>query len=285
MRIGVIVLPEHPWRRARQVWRRVEELGFAHAWTYDHLTWRTFRDEPWYGAVPTLTAAAGVTERIRLGTLVASPNFRHPVPFATELVTLDDVSGGRLLLGIGAGGSGYDAEMLGHPPWSPAERADRFGEFVTVLDRLLVEQRLTYRGRYYSAEEARAVPGCVQQPRVPFYVAGSGPRGMRLAARLGQGWVSLAEPARIGALVARFEAACVQVGRDPAEPARLVQSDSHEQRPLASIEAFRDAVGRYRELGFTDLVVHYPRADAPFRAEPAVLEQVAAELVDGAVTT
>jgi alkanesulfonate monooxygenase SsuD/methylene tetrahydromethanopterin reductase-like flavin-dependent oxidoreductase (luciferase family) len=277
MRVGVIVLPEYPWRRAAAVWRRVEELGFAHAWTYDHLTWRSFRDLPWYGAVPTLTAAAAVTSRIRLGTLVASANFRHPVPFATEVVTLDDVAGGRLTLGLGAGGSGYDAAMLGQPPWAPAERAERYAEFVTVLDRLLTEQALTYRGRYYSADQARAVPGCVQRPRVPFYLAASGPRGMRLAARLGQGWVSLAEPERIGDLVARFEAACAAAGRDPAEPARLVQSDSNDQRPLASLEAFRDAAGRYAELGFTDLVVHEPRAEPPYQADYAVLEQVAAE--------
>ena len=101
------------------LWRRAEALGFDHAWTYDHLAWRSLRDSPWFGAVPTLTAAAMATERIRLGTLVASPNFRHPVPFATELVTLDDISGGRLTLGIGAGGDGWDATMLGQVAWSP----------------------------------------------------------------------------------------------------------------------------------------------------------------------
>ncbi len=73
-----------------------------HAWTYDHLTWRNLRDGPWFGAVPTLAAAALVTSRIRLGTLVASANFRHPVPFAKELMTLDDLSHGRFTLGVGA---------------------------------------------------------------------------------------------------------------------------------------------------------------------------------------
>ncbi len=80
------------------------------------------------------------------GTLVASPNFRHPVPFARELVTLDDVSGGRLTLGIGAGGGGWDAVMLGQDPWSPSERAERFAEFLDVLDRLLREPEASYRG-------------------------------------------------------------------------------------------------------------------------------------------
>src|SRR4029450_8891063 len=136
MRLGVVILPELPWPDARVQWRRAEELGFEHAWTYDHLAWRSLRDAPWFGAVPTLAAAATVTDRIRLGTLVASPNFRHPVPFARELVTLDDVSRGRFTLGIGAGGTGWDATMLGQARWSARERGERFVEFVELLDRL-----------------------------------------------------------------------------------------------------------------------------------------------------
>src|SRR5207244_4600433 len=106
MRIGVLILPELPWSTAQSLWRRAEELGFDHAWTYDHLAWRSLRDEPWFGAVPTLTAAATATTRIRIGPLVASANFRHPVSFAKELLTLDDISGGRLTVGLGAGGEG-----------------------------------------------------------------------------------------------------------------------------------------------------------------------------------
>ena len=92
MRLGVLILPDRPWTEAQATWRRAEDLGFHHAWTYDHLTWRGLRDSPWHAAIPTLTAAALVTSRIRLGTLVASPHFRHPVAFAKELVTLDSIS-------------------------------------------------------------------------------------------------------------------------------------------------------------------------------------------------
>src|SRR3954451_23788518 len=105
MRVGVIVLPEHPWAKARAEWQFLEECGFAHAWMYDHLAWRTMADRPWYATVPTLTAAALVTERIALGTWVTSPNFRHPITLAKELLSLDDISGGRILAGIGAGGT------------------------------------------------------------------------------------------------------------------------------------------------------------------------------------
>jgi alkanesulfonate monooxygenase SsuD/methylene tetrahydromethanopterin reductase-like flavin-dependent oxidoreductase (luciferase family) len=130
LQVGVLILPDHRWSVAARTWIRAEQLGFAHAWTYDHLTWRGHRDLPWFGAIPTLTAAAMATQSIALGTLVASPNFRHPVPFAKDLITLDDVSGGRLIAGIGAGADGWDTTMLGAPPWGRRERTERFEEFV-----------------------------------------------------------------------------------------------------------------------------------------------------------
>jgi alkanesulfonate monooxygenase SsuD/methylene tetrahydromethanopterin reductase-like flavin-dependent oxidoreductase (luciferase family) len=286
MRVGVCILPEHPWATGREIWRRAEGLGFAHAWTYDHLAWRSLRDSPWYSAVPILTAAAAVTERLRLGTLVASPNFRHPVPFARELLALDDVSGGRLTLGIGAGGLGYDTEMLGQDPWSPRERADRFVEFVTLLDRLLREPEVSSAGEYYSAVEARTYPGCVQSPRIPFAVAAAGPRAMRLAATVGDCWVTTgdraygdaAAPAE-GARVVReqmdrLDAACAAVGRDPATLDRLVLTGPALQAGTGSADEFADALGRYEAVGVTDLVVHWPRAADPYRGDVEQFERV-----------
>src|SRR5690348_13376960 len=105
LRVGVVILPDLSWEGSRRRWREAEQRGFHAAWTYDHLSWRTLRDGPWHGAVPLLAAAAGVTERIRLGTLVTSPNFRHPALLAKDVMTLDHISGGRFELGIGAGGT------------------------------------------------------------------------------------------------------------------------------------------------------------------------------------
>ncbi|MFD8740946.1 LLM class flavin-dependent oxidoreductase, partial [Streptomyces sp. NPDC059618] len=137
LRLSTVILPYQRWNEGgRSPWTRAEQLGFHSAYTYDHLSWRTFRDGPWFGALPTLTAAAAVTDRLRLGTLVTSPNFRHPVTLAKELISLDDISGGRVTLGIGAGGTGFDATALGQEPWTPRERADRLAEFVPLLDRL-----------------------------------------------------------------------------------------------------------------------------------------------------
>jgi alkanesulfonate monooxygenase SsuD/methylene tetrahydromethanopterin reductase-like flavin-dependent oxidoreductase (luciferase family) len=287
MRLGVVILPEMSWRDGAGLWRRAEALGFDHAWTYDHIAWSSLRDSSWFGAVPTLAVAATVTERMRLGPLVASPNFRHPVPFARELITLDDVSGGRFVLGIGAGGQGWDATVLGQQAWSPRERADRFAEFVELTDLLLRNPTTTYEGRFYSAQDAPMRPGCVQTPRIPFAVAATGPRGMRLAAEYGETWVTTGDrrpsdallDARTGAdvvraQIARLEEACDAIGRDPSTLKRLVLTGPELDGGLASVESFRDTVGRYAAVGVTDLVVHWPRASEPYAADPTVFERI-----------
>jgi alkanesulfonate monooxygenase SsuD/methylene tetrahydromethanopterin reductase-like flavin-dependent oxidoreductase (luciferase family) len=286
MRLGVAVLPDHRWPVAREIFRHVEELGFDHAWTYDHLSWRTLRDGPWFGAIPLLSAVAATTTRLRLGTLVASPNFRHPVPFAKELMTLDDVSAGRLTLGIGAGTINHDATVLGNDAWAPRERADRFEEFVALLDALLTTDPVDSAGTYYRAVDARMLPGCVQQPRIPFAIAANGPRGMRLVAKHAQTWVTFGDPALTGddhfaglpRLIAMVDAACAEVGRDPATLDRLILTGSGGPDFFGSAAEFGDASGRYAELGFTDVVLHYPRSGEPYAGDPAVLEEIAGEL-------
>jgi alkanesulfonate monooxygenase SsuD/methylene tetrahydromethanopterin reductase-like flavin-dependent oxidoreductase (luciferase family) len=287
MRFGVVILPDARWAEAGERWRRADELAFDMAWTYDHLAWRSLRDGPWFGMVPTLAAAASVTSRLRLGPLVASPNFRHPVPFAKELVSLDDLSGGRLVVGLGAGGVGWDATVLGGPAWSARERADRFEDFVGLLDALLRSPAdLTVTGRYYSAHEARNLPGCVQQPRAPFAVAATGPRGFRLAARFGQAWVTTGDrttPGPVGAVegaaivreqIERLEEACAEVGRDAGSIDRMLLTGAEFDDGLSSEEAFRDLAGRYEEVGVTDLLVHWPRDDEPYVADLATFERI-----------
>ncbi|MEU2953319.1 LLM class flavin-dependent oxidoreductase [Streptomyces xanthochromogenes] len=292
MRLSTVILPVRRWHDGgRDEWLRAEELGFHTAYTYDHLSWRTFRDGPWFGAVPTLTAAAAATTRLRLGTLVTSPNFRHPVTLAKDLITLDDVSNGRITLGIGAGGNGFDATALGQEAWTPRERADRFGEFVPLLDRLLTEDSVTYDGTFYSAVEARNLPGCVQRPRIPFAVAATGPRGLRLAAKHGQGWVTTGDPKlfesgtpeesveAIRGQIKKLGAACEETGRDVGELDKILLTGFTPQpgRPLESLDAFVDFAGRHFELGFTEIVLHAPIPDSDFAADPKVFEQIATE--------
>ena len=289
MRVGIVILPELPWSQAVHRWRRAEEYGFDHAWTYDHLGWRDLVDGPWFDAVPTLTAAAMVTSRIRLGTLVASPNFRHPVHFAREVTALDDISRGRLMLGVGAGGTDFDAHVLGAPPLTARGRVDRFADFVELLDLLLRNDRVSWRGHYYTAVDARAIPGCVQSPRVPLVVAANGPRSMRLAARFGDAWVTtgtrtddlaqwwlaVAESAR------RLDGAMETAGRDPASIERHLLLDAAPVYSLSSVAAFTDAVERARQAGFTDVITHWPRPEGWYAGDESVLDTVATLVLPG----
>ncbi|MFI1014489.1 LLM class flavin-dependent oxidoreductase [Streptomyces sp. NPDC020965] len=292
MRLSTVILPVRPWRQGgRDEWLRAERLGFHTAYTYDHLSWRTFRDGPWYGAVPTLTAAAAATGRIRLGTLVTSPNFRHPVTLAKDLLSLDDISNGRITLGIGAGGKGFDATALGQEAWTPRERADRFAEFVPLLDRLLTEESVSATGEFYSAVEARNIPGCVQRPRLPFAVAATGPRGMALAARYGQAWVTAGDPKvfetgtpedsrdALRGQLEKLDKVCADFGRDAAELEKVLLTGftPDRGRPLDSLDSFVDFAGHHIELGFTELVIHAPIPDSDFASDPVVFERIATE--------
>jgi alkanesulfonate monooxygenase SsuD/methylene tetrahydromethanopterin reductase-like flavin-dependent oxidoreductase (luciferase family) len=291
IKVGVALLPEvDPAHDQR--WLRVEAYGFAHAWSLDHLAWRAFADSTWYATVPALTAAALRTSRLNLGTFVASPNFRHPVPFAKELMTLDVMSGGRLVIGAGAGGPGYDAAALGGPQLSRRERADRFTEFVTLLDLLLRQRSTTWSGDWFSAVEARMFPGPVQQPRPPLVIAGNGPRGMRLALRTGDGWATngVAEPPGAGQGGDKWWRGVAEAARrldTAAEPdgapdgfRRLLDMAFGIGAPQ-SLEQMRDHLGHAAELGFTDAVIGWPRAEDPLRGSEVVLAELGALLVDG----
>ncbi|WP_258724606.1 LLM class flavin-dependent oxidoreductase [Cellulomonas sp. NS3] len=302
MRIGIVLLPQERWAEQRARWQRAEEYGFDHAWTYDHLAWRSLVDEPWFATVPLLAAAAAVTERIELGTWVASPNFRHPVPFAKDVMGLDDVSGGRFVLGLGAGGEGFDASVLGPPPTRP-ERTRRFTEFVEVLDQLLTHPVSHHSGEFYVADAARMIPGTLARPRTPFVVAANGPRAMAVAARHGQGWATFGptfEPGELdgttpaqaqerwweglaaltdvfdGVLASTPPAHADATGRAPLR--RYLSIDGAPVLALDSVEVLVEGVERAAAFGYTDLVLHWPRAEGVYAGSEAVLEQAAARL-------
>jgi alkanesulfonate monooxygenase SsuD/methylene tetrahydromethanopterin reductase-like flavin-dependent oxidoreductase (luciferase family) len=282
VRVGIVILPEYRWLLAEQRWRAAESYGFDHAWTYDHIGWRSLVDGPWFDAVPTLTAAATVTRRIRLGTLVASPNFRHPVPFARSLLALDDISSGRFVLGVGSGGTGgYDNYVLGNQPLAPKARVDRYEEFVEQLDSLLTRESTSIAGQYYTSFEARSAPGCAQHPRMPFVVAANGPRSMRLAARHGQGWVTTGKGGEtnedwwtgVAELARKFTETPGSEGLD-----RYLSLDAAPVLALSSVDYFREAAGRAGELGFTDIVCHWPRDEGVYAARMNTLERVVSDV-------
>lgn len=286
MRFSTVILPHERWSDARGTWLRAEELGLYGAYTYDHLSWRSFRHRPWFEAMTTLAAAAVTTSTLRLGPLVTSPNFRHPVLLAKELLTLDDLATGRLVVGIGSGGTGFDAGALGGPSWTPAERSDRFREFTALLDRLLTHDETSSEGIHYSAHEVVRHPAPLASPRPPLVVSALGPRAMAVAAEFGQGWVTTGVPdldihpttAEVVAhQLADLDVALESRGRDRTSISRVLLDGFGDEPTLASVDAFVDVAGRYRALGIDELVVHWPIPGSDFSVDQDLFERIVTE--------
>jgi len=291
VRVGVVMLPTDPWPETVTRARHLEALGYDHLWTYDHLSWRRYRGRSWFGAIPWLTGLAGATSRIRLGTMVASPNLRHPVTLAQDAVTLDHVSNGRLTLGVGAGGVGFDSAVFGADALSPRALVDRLDEFVALLRDLFDDDTVSYRGTYYTVKDACVQPNAIQRPRIPIAIAAGGSRALAVAARHADAWITFGDTtnvdrsARGTELIVRaqsqeLDVACATIGRDPGQIQRIYMIGNTEERPLASVGAFEEFAARYADIGFTDLVFHHPRPDDPAWDEPAsIVGEIAREVL------
>lgn len=281
MRLSTCILPVFDAAETRARWREAEDLGFSCVYTYDHQSWRMFRDKPWYDALLTLSLGASATTDVRLGTLVTTPNFRHPVTLAKDLITLDAISDGRITLGLGAGTASFDSEVLGEPSLTPRRRQDRFEEFTRSLDTLLTNDATSFHGEWYSAVEARTIPGCIQRPRLPFAIAAGGPRGMRLTAELGQAWVcdlSIFDagdevPAELQAHLGRLGEIMAAAGRTPESLERILLVGLDAPEFSQDVDALIGAAAEYAAAGFTEIVIHAPIHDVGLGTRPSVYGQ------------
>lgn len=276
--------------------RRAEVMGFDSVWVADHMTGQ-YPTLIAYEAWTLLSVLATVTTRVRLGALVTPITFRHPSLLAMEAVTVDHASAGRLEIGLGIGGSGIDASVVGQPVWPGPERVARLEEQIDVLDRLLRGERVDGHTGFYPTDGA-VVARPVQVPRPPITVAGTGPRLLDLAARRAEAWntlggqpmrgtgrppVSLDEAvAATAGHVRTLGEACVRAGRAPASIRRTLLAYRVAPQLFASIGAFEDYVGRYVEIGMDELVFYWPADPATFERVPEYergLERIAAEVL------
>lgn len=242
-----------------------DELGFDHAWLVDHLMpTDPPHDRSIFEAWTSLAALAALTRRIRIGVLVSSNTFRHPSLLAKQAVTVDHISSGRLILGVGTGWYPDEHRRFGVDFPAAPERVERLEEALEVLDRLESGAVATHDGRFYRLEGALALPRPVQRPRIPILIAAHRPRMLRVAARFADIWdtfptidgtATQGVPSDLGERVAAFEAACRAVGRDPATVRRSVWVGSE---PLESPAAYLEFFERHRSLGFTDLMTGLP---------------------------
>jgi alkanesulfonate monooxygenase SsuD/methylene tetrahydromethanopterin reductase-like flavin-dependent oxidoreductase (luciferase family) len=211
------------WPELRQMARTAEEVGFDSLWVGDHLLYRQ-PDRvvgPWE-AWSTLAALAEATSRVELGPLVAATSFHSPAMLAKKAATIDEISGGRLILGLGAGWNEPDYTAYGFPF---DHRFSRFEEAFTIIRTLLREGYIDFAGKYYSARECELLPRGPRPEGPPLMIGSIGKRMLEYAAPHMDAWNAWHDwfgntAAGIAPLSAAVDEACRAVGRDPAKVAR-----------------------------------------------------------------
>lgn len=287
-RFQLEVLPDLAWSEFLRRFRHAEELGFDIATTADQFVdWKN-PSVPWFDVWSSLAAVAQATNRIRLAPCVAQIPMRDPATFARQVVTVDNISHGRVEAGLGLGltvDPGYG--MIGVPNWDNPERVLRFKEYIEIVDSMLSGSPTEYKGTYYTVESA-TVHQSVQSPRPPITIAAMGPKMMRHAATYGDTWNTMTFGAGHDALMAdavalkkKMEKACDEVGRDPSTLRHsflMFDADARERGGhlfyWESVERFSDVAGQILELGFDEIGVYYP-----IDAQRDVFERIASEVL------
>jgi F420-dependent oxidoreductase-like protein len=247
MRIGAAFwLERTDWESLRTAVLAADEAGFDSLWFDDHL----LSDEgdpsdPKLEGWTVAAAAAAITSRATIGHLVTANTFRPPGVLAKMSTTLDHVSGGRAVLGIGAGWFADEHVAFGLDfGASMGDRIDRMGEAVGLIRRLLDGERVTHDGRFYHLTDAVCAPRPVQE-RLPLLIGGSGPRKtLPLVARYADIWNAYGTPEEVMAASALLDERCREVGRDPRSIERSVTLNVVVRGSRAAAEADWDEIVR-----------------------------------------
>lgn len=224
MKVGV-QLPEWErpvhWDEVAEMSRRIEHLGFDSLWIGDHLL---YRDDDGNAVGPwecwsQLAAVAAITERITLAPLVAATSFHAPAMLAKKAATIDEISGGRLVLGLGAGWNRTEYAAYGFPY---DHRVSRFEEAFTLIRRLLAGEEVSFRGEFYEVEDSVVQPLGPRNGQIPLLVGSNGPRMLEITLPHVQAWNSWFSSfdnraANLPPLLAQIDAACEAVDRAPSE--------------------------------------------------------------------
>jgi alkanesulfonate monooxygenase SsuD/methylene tetrahydromethanopterin reductase-like flavin-dependent oxidoreductase (luciferase family) len=283
MKVG-IQLPEVEreldWREMRDIALTVEDAGFDSIWVGDHLL---FRDQVTGTRGPleawSLLAALGeATQRALIGPLVAATSFHNPAMLAKKAATVDDISGGRLILGLGAGWNRPEYEAFGFPF---DHRVSRFEEAFTVIRTLIREGAVDYEGQFYTHRDMELLPRA--RADMPLLIGSNGPRMLRIAAPHVDMWNSWYthfdnRPDGLIPLVEELDRACGEVVRDPGEIVRtaavLVQLDrgtgriaGSSERPEVdpiggSSQEIAESLARFGEAGISHLQIVLDPIDA-----------------------
>jgi len=280
------------WSEIRELALRAEAIGFDTVWTADELFWQTPNRpaQGWWECVAMTGAVAAATSRIKVGTWILSALHRNPAIIARTVETIDEISGGRFIFGLGSGHAGRQANAYGLPE---DHVYGRFEESLEVIVPLLRGGHAHFEGTYHAARELEHRPVGPRPGRIPLMIGAKGPKMLRQAALHADIWSWYVEERsdlqEFAPRVAALEAACASVGRDPAtirrsagivvEPTEVTGAAGVLATPIrGTAEAIADGFRAFRAGGFTQLeLLIWPPTIAALEAMAPVLELLDAD--------
>jgi len=263
VRFGLRASQHHrSWAQIREAFVAADEWGLESAWVFDHMIPLSDpRTGPNLEGWTLLAGLAEATKQVMLGTMVTGITYRNPSLLLKEATTVDHISNGRALLGVGAAWFQGEHEMFGFEYPGNGERVSRFREALEMFDLLLTQDTTTYDGTYYQLKEAIFEPKPIQtkdgKPHLPVVIGGSGDRMLRIIAKHADWWDNnFPDDDEYRQRLAKIEAACAKIGRDPKEIRRsttlgvdFIKQDEKSQR---------ERLDQLRALGMTDFLFHAP---------------------------
>jgi len=288
VKISLWPTTRHPPADVLELARQADTTGWHGVWLMDHYMPDTGTTEPAGGDIHevwgVLPAVAAVTQRVRVGTLVSPTTIHHPALLANRAATIDHLSGGRMVLGIGAG-------------WQLNEHAaygidlnrcvSRFAEAIQIIGELLTTERTTFQGSFYALTDAPCDPKPVQQP-LPILVGATGPRMLRITARHAHEWNAWADADTAGPLRQNLIEACETVGRDPATvrtSANAIICLDGDKPPAraalaGSASQIVDQLGRIAEAGYDEFILPDYNLGETLAERSDNLARIKAEVID-----
>jgi F420-dependent oxidoreductase-like protein len=277
LRFGVQVVPQHTtYAEILRTWREVDELGFDTAFLFDHfIPILSDPNGPCFEGWTLLAALAAQTKRVKVGLLVTGNTYRNPALVAKMAATVDHISSGRVILGLGAAWFETEHTAYGIPFYTPGERAKRLKEAVQVIKLLFSQPKSTFDGKFYQLKDAPNEPKPVQK-HVPLLIGGVGPKRIQpLAAEYADIWHFFPgdeDPQTAKRMCESFDQLCQKVKRDPATVEK-----SLSLRPPQLAGSSREVAGRVKALADAGVGHFIISLSPPF--DRALLRRFAKEVI------
>jgi F420-dependent oxidoreductase-like protein len=263
--------PNNSWEDVLFLSQHAERTGWDRIWFADHFMPNAADvSGPTLECWTVLTALAALVPRVRIGPLVVGNTYRHPAVLAKMAANVDIISGGRLVLGLGAGWQENEHAAYGIPFYTVGQRLRRLEEACELITRLLSEPRTTFEGRYYQLTEAPLEPKPIQRP-VPILIGGGGEQmTLRIAARYANEWNTWGSPGHLAQKIGVLEQRCEEIGRDPREIERsanallvltedkaVLERVKGSGRPVigGGVGEVTEIIGAYREAGVDEVII------------------------------